>query len=375
LTGPVATPASPLRVLRLYHSGVVTEYRQRERALRALGHDVHLVCPPAWSEGGSMVRAESGGDVPVHVVGVYGPRHPILFWYSPRALRCIVRELQPQIVDLHEEPYSLAVTSALRVIRAEAPAAQICIYSAQNIMKRYPRPFRRFERRALARASAAYPCSTEAGDVLREKGFTGDVHVLPLGVTLPASAPPERHPLVVGFLGRIEPYKGGHIALDAFAAASAGLDVRLEFVGAGSQQAGLEKRAAALGVGERVTFLGAVPQADALDRIGGYAVVVMPSLTTPTWKEQFGRVAVQAMAAGTPVIASDSGSLREVVGPAGVLVREGDTQAWAHELRSLLSDPDRRAELGRLGRRRAAVTFTWDEIARRGEQMYRDMLS
>ena len=71
---------------------------------------------------------------------------------------------------------------ALRAVRAEVPKAKVCIYTAQNIYKRYPWPIRRLEARALRRADACYPCSTEAGEVLRRKGFTGEMHVMPLGL-------------------------------------------------------------------------------------------------------------------------------------------------------------------------------------------------
>ena len=70
----------------------------------------------------------------------------------------------------------------------------------------------------MTRANACYPCSRDAGEVLRRKGFTGPLHVIPLGVTIPPE--PKRHsagPAVVGFLGRLEPYKGAHVALRAFA--------------------------------------------------------------------------------------------------------------------------------------------------------------
>jgi glycosyltransferase involved in cell wall biosynthesis len=365
-----------LRVLRLYHSGVVPEYRQRERVLRERhGHDVHLICPPAWNEGGSLVRADVDQDPNVHVVEVQGRQHPILFWYSPRELRRVLRELKPDIVDLQEEPYSLAVASALRATRAEAPHAKVCIYSAQNIFKRYPPPFRQLERRALACATGAYPCSAEAGEVMCAKGYGGLLRVLPLGVTLPAQAPPEKEPLTIGFVGRIEPYKGGMIALEAFAKAAADIDAYLEFLGSGSQEDDLKRQAAALGVQDKVLFSGARPQDEALQRIARYAAVVMPSVTTKTWKEQFGRVAVQAMAACTPVIASDSGSLREVVGPAGILVPEGDGEAVCRAIRRILLEPSVRAELARLGRARAEERFTWERVADGCDELYRAMRS
>jgi len=364
-----------LRVLRLYHSGVVDEYRERERMLRSRhGHDVRLVCPPRWSEGGQTVAAPAQSDFPVYVVPRRGRPHPILFWYAMRPLRAILREFRPEVVDVHEEPYSLATAAALRAVRAEVPDAGICVYSAQNIFKRYPPPFRQLESRALSAAAAAYPCSNEAGDVLRAKGFRGRLHILPLGVSLPPMLTRSRGPVRVGFVGRLEPYKGGHVALEAFARATQTTDAALEFVGDGRQADELRAQAGALGVAPRVTFTGAVAQDEALRRIAAFDVLLIPSLTTPSWKEQFGRVAVQAMALGTAVVASDSGSLREVVGDAGLLAREGDVPDFAAKLHRLIVDEAEREDLARRGRSRAEHLFTWERVADGCDRMYSDVL-
>lgn len=364
-----------IRVLRIYHSGVVGEHRQRERLLRSRhGYDVHLVSPPVWNEGGSPVTAVADGEVPLHIVKVRGRSHPILFWYASGHLRRVLRELQPQIVDLHEEPYSLAVAAALRAIRTEVPDVPVCVYTAQNILKRYPLPFRHLEQRALAVAAAAYPCSTEAGDVLRAKGFGGSVHMLPLGVNLVPAAGRQDGPLRVGFLGRLEPYKGGEVAVAGFATACRGIDASLEIVGAGPQRGHLEACATRLGISDRVVFTGAVSQREALQRISSYDVVLVPSLSTRSWKEQFGRVPAQAMAAGTAVIASDSGSLPEVLGGCGELAREGDVEDFADKLRVLLCDPKRRAELAGRGRDRAADALSWEKVVDGCDRMYRQML-
>jgi len=370
---------SAVRVLRISNSAVVPEYRRREHLLRARhGYDMHLVSPPAFVEGGSVVAATDDPDVPMHIVTTRGRRYnPILFWYVTSQLRRVIRKVQPQIVDLHQEPYSLATAAALRAVTAEAPAAKICIFTAQNILKRYPPPSRQLEQRALRLSAAAYPCSTEAGEVLRAKGFDGAVHVLPLGVSI-RSLPQRRFgvdALRVGFLGRLEPYKGGELAIRAFAQATAGMDASMEVVGAGSQRAALEACAAGAGASSRVHFAGAVSQEEALKRIRGYDVVLVPSLTTATWKEQFGRIPVQALEAGTPVIASDSGSLREVLQDCGVLVREGDLDELTIQLRRLLHDPQRRAELSGSGRRRAEELFSWEAVAEGSHRMYREMLS
>ena len=76
----------------------------------------------------------------------------------------------------------------------------------------------------------------------------------------------------------------------------------------------------------------------------------------------------------TAVIASDSGSLKEVVGDAGVLVAEGDVAGFAHELRRLLTEPNRRADLSARGRVRAVEEFSWTVVADKVDQMYRELI-
>lgn len=300
-----------MRVLRLYHSAMVDEYRERERLLsQRLGDYVHVVTPPAWSEGGQIVRASDDPDVPIHIVPVHGASHPNLFWYDSSQLRNVVRAIQPDIVDLHEEPFSMAAAAALRIVRREAPEARLCIYSAQNLPKRYPPPFSWIERRALRAAAAAYPCSAEAGERLRSRGFRGPIHVIPLGVTvMPRRTRGDTAPRV-GFVGRLEPYKGAMVAVRAFSEAARGTDAVFEIIGRGSEEQALRAYAEDNGIGSKVQLLGARSQRETLARISKFDIALVPSLTTRRWKEQFGRTAAQAMAGGAAVIASDSGALR-----------------------------------------------------------------
>jgi glycosyltransferase involved in cell wall biosynthesis len=365
-----------IRILRIYHSAVVDEYRHRERALRQRhGHDVHVVCPPAWREGSQLVRPGTDAEVPVHIVPVRGPAHPNLFWYRGRELGAVIRHLRPEIVDLQEEPFGLAVARALPLVQREAPNAKLCLYTAQNLPKRYPPPFSVYERRALAAAGAAYPCSTEAGQRLRARGFRGSVHVIPLGVTIPPAIRTPSGRVRVGFVGRLDPPKGAVIAVRAFVLAAAGRGASLAVIGSGHELEALRAEVSEAAISDQVEFTGAVSQDEALQRIAGLDVVMIPSLTTRHWKEQFGRVAVQAMAHGASVIASDSGALREVVADAGVLVPEGDVDGFARELGRLLDEPHRRAELSARGRIRAIEHFSWDVVADKGDRLYRELLA
>ena len=103
-------------------------------------------------------------------------------------------------------------------------------------------------------------------------------------------------------------------------------------------------------------------------------MLAVPSLETPAWIEQFGRVAVEAMASGVPVVASDSGSLPEVLADAGVLVPPGDAAALAGALERLRDDRSERTRLADAGRRRSSY-FSWPAVAERHHALYEEMLA
>jgi glycosyltransferase involved in cell wall biosynthesis len=376
-----------VRVLRIYHSAVVSEYRWRERLLqRDYHHEMHTVLPPVWEEGGRRVRAELEPGLHLHVVDVHGSAKPNLFWYSPSQLRKVIRHVRPELVDLHEEPFSLAAASVLWALDRERIHPPFCVYSAQNLVeRRYPSPFSDIERAVLARARGAFPCVSEAGDRLRSRGFTGALRVIPLGVNVVSAERLEARfaeesangslRMHVGFISRLEHYKGGAIALSAFAAACRQIpSLTMEVIGDGSEMLALQRQADDLGVGHRVDFCGALSQEETLQRLNAFQVVLVPSLTTRTWKEQYGRVAAQALAHGVAVIASDSGSLAEVLGHAGVLVPEGDASAMAHRLVRLAGDRHALTDLRRRGRERAERDLSWSAVARNADALYQELL-
>ena len=119
---------------------------------------------------------------------------------------------------------------------------------------------------------------------------------------------------------------------------------------------------AELRIGDRVELVGSVGQDQLPDFYRGLDVLAVPSLPTPGWLEQFGRVVVEAMACGVPVVASDTGALPDVVGDAGLLVPPGDPEALATALKSVLEDDTTRGELSRRGVEQAQQA-SWSEVA------------
>jgi glycosyltransferase involved in cell wall biosynthesis len=93
-------------------------------------------------------------------------------------------------------------------------------------------------------------------------------------------------------------------------------------------------------------------------------ILCAPSRTTPRWREQFGRMLIEAFACGVPVIASDSGEIPFVVADAGILVDEADADAWRREIARVIDDAALRARLAARGRQRALDTYDWRVVAR-----------
>lgn len=359
-----------MKVLRVAHHGVVSAWRERERALISAGVEVRMVSAHRWNEGGREVDLSVDGDEFVVGARTVG-RHPGVFLYDPRILwRALGSDFD--VIDLHEEPFALATAEVLLLRWLRRVRTPYVLYSAQNLAKRYPVPFRWFERAALRGAAAAYVCNREAGEILVRKGLRGPARLIPLGVDTERIAPAGRAapvaPAVVGYVGRLERYKGVDVLLRAAAARPAW---RIEVSGDGPAGGELIALAVELGIDDRVSFLG-FTAADALaERYRRLDVLAMPSLPWPGWREQFGRVAVEAMAAGVPVVASRTGALPDVVGDAGVLVDPGDAASLTAGIDAAL-DVARWTGLRAAGIERARE-FGWQRVAAHHEALYREV--
>ncbi|WP_439625473.1 glycosyltransferase [Gemmata sp.] len=178
-------------------------------------------------------------------------------------------------------------------------------------------------------------------------------------------------PPVVGYLGRFVAEKGVRLL-------AAALDLvrspwRALFVGGGPLES--ELRAWAARHPDRARVVTGVPHAGVPAYLNAMDVLAAPSQTTPRWKEQLGRMLIEAMACGVPVAGSDSGEIPFVIGDAGVVLPEADSLAWAAGLGALLEGPARRADLARAGLARVHAEFTWPLIARRHLTFFDELLS
>jgi glycosyltransferase involved in cell wall biosynthesis len=101
---------------------------------------------------------------------------------------------------------------------------------------------------------------------------------------------------------------------------------------------------------------------------------VIPSRTRPRWKEQFGRVIIEANASGVPIVGSDSGAIPALIGVGGLVFPEGDAAALATHLQTLLDDPSIGHALGAAGRDQVLAKYTQAQVAAATVAVYEAMM-
>jgi glycosyltransferase involved in cell wall biosynthesis len=181
----------------------------------------------------------------------------------------------------------------------------------------------------------------------------------------------------IGLIGRISPWKGQHIFLQAAALLRRNYpNTRFEVIGAPlfsehEYEAQLHELAKALELEDIVDFAGFVE--DVPRRIDRLDILVHAS----TLPEPFGQVIIEAMAAEKPVVATEGGGASEIVvnGVTGLLVPMGDAAKMAEAIGRLIDNPELAASMGRNGRQRVIDQFTIQETARMVEAVYREVLS
>ncbi|MGY1710115.1 glycosyltransferase [Geodermatophilus sp. SYSU D00758] len=310
---------------------------------------------------GARERVENGVRwVPVGLpLGYWGG---ILSYFL--ALPFVLRRYR---ADLVVEDFAAPIGSVLPQLWRTGPHVAVVQWlDAEGKARQYRVPVQRVQWRGVRRHDRFVAMSEDLADVLRSRNPSAEVEVIPNGVAAEAFAVRAPRGADVVFLGRLEiAQKGLDVLLEAFAQVTDELPGRLVLAGDGPDRRALEARAASLGVADRVHFLGRVDGEEKLRLLAGARVVAMPSRY-----ETFGIVAAEALACGTPVVAFEIPSLREVVVPGtGVLVPAFDTAAFGRALVHLANDLDQVEVMGARGRE-VARQYDWDDVAARQEAFY-----
>lgn len=372
------------RVVLYSHTYLDPHYRGK---LECLGRsvDLTLISPTVMYSPYGDKRARFD-DIQTYKVLTFPPSFPAPVHTSTRFVLKTrdlgFKSVAPDLIQIENELHSFAVMQALVYRRRYAPRARVVLFGWGNLL---PRGVSGFMFRGAARLFASqidhYIAGNQAGRaLLLTQGIASDrITVFPQSgvaltdlttraqtrITLRAQLKLAPEEFIVGYVGRLVVEKGVHDLLSAIQQLRAqGLHVRLLCVGQGL----LETELRTLEPSVLVTSPGAAEQVQPYYTV--MDALALPSRTTPTWSEQFGRVLVEAMSFGVPVIGSDSGAIPEVIGDPSLIYPEGDVRALTAKLFELAESADLRRELGLKARQRVAENFTHAHIAQQTLQVY-----
>jgi glycosyltransferase involved in cell wall biosynthesis len=345
--------------------------RKLEELARHEDLELTVVVPPYWKDAGRVLKLErqftSGYALRVESMICNGSYH--LHVYP--TLGKVMGQVRPDLLHMDEEPYNLATFHAIWLARRRRIPA--LFFTWQNLFRRYPPPFGLFEGYCFRNSVGALAGNEEAATVLRSKGYKGLLRVVPqFGVDPQLYAArdrgAERRAFSIGYLGRMVREKGVHILLRAVSELPGQWHLRL--VGDGPYLPALRKMAEGLGISSRIEHSSRVPSQRMPALLNELDVLVLPSLTQENWKEQFGRILIEAMACEVPVIGSSSGEIPHLIGESGLVFAEGDWEALRGLLARVKDDEELRARLGRKGRDRVLQRYTQQRIASQTRDMY-----
>ncbi|MFQ5733900.1 MAG: glycosyltransferase family 4 protein [Planctomycetaceae bacterium] len=352
------------------------------------GDDVTLMTGPGLGPEGSLVeRAESLGLKVIVVPELRRALHPWRDWRSYRALKRLLRDLQPDIVHTHSSKAGVLGRAAadnlgLNVVHTVHGAA--FHYGQSRFAQRLFKAAERWAAKRCDKIISVCDAMTDqyvaAGVAPREKFVTVysgmDVEPFltpprkPQDVRAELGFAPEH--VVIGKVARLFHMKGHDFVIRA---AKAVVDqcpqARFLFVGDGILRGRFEAEIARLGLTERFVFTGLVPPNKVPELIHAMDVVVHTSL----W-EGLARVLPQGLIAGKPVVSYDVDGAREVVipGETGCLLPPQSVGELSTALIDLAADPALRNRLGRTGRDRFTEPFRHETMTRRVREVYASVL-
>lgn len=382
-----------MKVLITWHAAVEPAYRKLYTELSLKGVKLLAVAPTYWTEGCRLQSFKEKAQDSCYEWTIFNTvftdRIRAFVYPNVFSLCWRVSRFNPDIFHIIEEPFSLSAAQFALIRDMFCPEAKIILNSFENIDIYQGFPFHYAQNFNLKRADALIIAPKEGRNIWEDRGFSRKIYHVPLGVDTKVFHPldeselspsnpfptPNNDIFNVGYIGRLTEEKGVNILVEAIHLLKNNRNrIALFLVGSGSLRKELEKRVCMLGLSQDVKFINPLEQHELPVFLHHMDALVLPSITTTRWKEQFGRVLVEAMACKVPVVGSSSGEIPNVVGDAGLIFEEGNAKALSESLDMLMRDETQREQMVLKGLNRVKEMYTWSAVAERLIEIYKEIL-
>ncbi len=360
-----------MKILVISHSAILKVNQFLYEELTNRGHQINVIVPKTWSSGGlgKNHTCQKSDKVNVIPCDTTFTGNGSLYFLNV-SLTKIIKKISPDAIFLDEEPWSFVAFQTLFTL-LKFKKIKLITYTKQNIYKKYPWPFHLIERWCYRRSNILLSIGEECSDVLKRKGYQGIIRYFPHAVDLKLFSfdPKERsfnERLSVGYIGRFIEAKGGADLIRAISLLKQkSINVELTFLGGGEDEGKWLSLARDLNVQDRVNFRPALAHLEIPKGYQSFDVICLPSRTTSSWKEQFGRVIIEAAATGRPVIGSDSGEIPHVINSLnnGLVFSEGSSEDLAEKINQLIERPELYHSFVRNGRSNVEELYTYSALA------------
>jgi glycosyltransferase involved in cell wall biosynthesis len=372
---------SPIRVLFVSHTYVVGVNQGKLDAIAATEDaEVGLLVPQQWKavQWDKLFEVEKPYPrIQLYPAKVWFSGRTGAYIYSPIAVFKTILDFRPDIIQVEQEVFSL---SAFQIaIFARLLCKPVVFFGWENMDKQLPF-FRKLIRRfVLDTAKYLITGNCEGKELVKKWGYQGPVEVMPqMGVDTELFTPGEnqdKSQFYIGFVGRLSHQKG----IDTLIAAARllrdqGHRFHIVLCGSGTEEPLLKEEACKYGVEELITWRGGVRHDEVPLEMKKFDVLVLPSRTVATWKEQFGHVLIEAMATGIPVVGSSSGEIPNVIGRDDLVFAEDNAEELAAILARLISQPVWYAEVAQYSLDRVHKYYSHKRIAQRLIKLWQNVL-
>ncbi|NJK56818.1 MAG: glycosyltransferase family 4 protein [Pleurocapsa sp. SU_5_0] len=371
-----------MRVLFISHTYVVGVNQGKLKAIADTELvEVALLAPSNWHalEWKRIIELETPfPEIKTYSASVWFSGRVGAHIYNPWKIWQVINDFKPDVIQVEEEIFSLCAFEV--AFWARLFRKPMVVFGWENQLRSLPF-FRRWIRNFVMGASKLYLAGNQDGaEVMRSWNYQGQIEVMPqMGVDTELFTPLARKSpqdqINIGFLGRLVPEKGLDLLFTAVSQLQEqDLDFQVTLCGSGESEADLRQKAEILQINERLIWRGAVRHEAAPVELGKFDVLVLPSRTVATWKEQFGHVIIEAMAMGIPVVGSSCGEIPHVIARDDLVFSEGDPVALAKILKRLICDRNWREEIGNYGLERVKQNYSHERIAQRLVEQWQKLI-
>ncbi|MFI5251743.1 MAG: glycosyltransferase [Bacteroidota bacterium] len=348
---------------------------------------LRLVIPDHWYDNYAMLRSD----------GIQGTSRykiiPSRMLFANRTHRLIylsldeqLRYFEPDILFMNSEPENFQTVQGALLLTLQHYPAKLVFTSWRNIdhsVVGYPYKFQFLntlaEKIVLDSAAHGIMFNEDAKQIFNRNGFPGTTVIPPCVDTSifkknasPKSIPGTGNSYTIGYVGRLTPEKGIDTLLEAVSGLS--FDYRVIIIGEGSVKSVLQQQAAKLQISDHIVWLPPQPRVEIPSYLSVMDTVVLPSKTGKYWKEQFGRILIEAMACDTAVIGSDSGEIPNVIAEAGLIFPEGNAGVLKDHITALHDDVDMKFSLISKGKWRVNEYYSQKNVAARYGELFTQLM-